>query len=391
MIWVLAILLILFLFGLGLTFGPALVNYQGYFLVVLESGTFQLSIFGFVVALALLFVATWLTILLFSRLIKMFSGSQTWLFGFGERKRKKAFATGLISLAEGDYIAARKNLLKVENHDFDGVNLLALAEAEAQLGNMEHARAIWQKAATNPKTQIAANLCILREMIATDRCKQALTYIDSLEDKLKSHSGVIRLWAKALALTGNYQRLNQKLPGWKKALGSEYDGWVLEASKGKFSEIASKQGANQLKETWHGLPRSVRKEPAQRAAYAQQLIRQGMFDEAERALVQGQKAGPHPTLLPLFRQLKSPQPTAAKKLLESWLKQDESNVELLSTLGELAYNSEDFALAEKALGKAIKLASNKHDILLMAKLKEAQKDNLHALELYKQSSTSSAN
>lgn len=370
---------------LGIVAGPALINYKGYFLVVLESGTFQLSIFGLLVSLMVLFLAGWLTLWTIRKLIRLTSGSQNWLFGLGQRKKQKAFKGGLISLAEGNYLEARRQFKKIEREDFDGINLLAAAEAEAQLNNKPEARTLWDKAARIEKTQVAAHLCILRDLIAENECKQALTYINNLSEKLKSNPAIIRLWARCLSNAQQFSQLKSMLPDWKKALGEEYSYWLLQSSKGEFAEIASKEGAIKLKQYWQSLPRAARKESAQRAAYAQQLIEQGMFEDAQTILVESQKSGPHPDLLPLFRQLKNPQPTAAKKLLESWLKQDDSDVEILSTLGELAFQSGDFVLAEKALSRAIKLANNKRDVLLMARIKEAQKDNLHALELYKQS------
>ena len=95
------------------------------------------------------------------------------------------------------------------------------------------------------------------------------------------------------------------------------------------------------------------------------------------------KTPPIPLLYNLFRELKNPNPTAAIKLLEKWLKTDDRNVDLLSTLGELAFNSGDQLLAEKVLSKAVKIDGQRRDVLLLARIKEAQQDNVHALELYK--------
>lgn len=382
---ILLLVLLIVIIIAGLSAGPALVNYDGYFLIVLESGTFQLSIFGLVFSMAVLFIGLWLLIILTRKLIRILSGSQDWLFGFSRRRKQKAFTLGLISLAEGNYIEARKNLIRIEQEDFDGLNLLALAEAEGQLDNKSAAREYWYQASQISKTQLAASLCLIRDHLAVDESKQALTNINSLSDKLKRNTSVIKLWARALEMNGDYAELKSNLPSWKKALTDEYDYWLLQASKGEFAEIASREGANMLKQKWQELPRASRKQPGQQAAYAKQLIDQGMYNDAELVLVEGQKRAPVPVLYNLFRELKSPDPTAAIKLLEKWLKVDDDNVDLLSTLGELALNSGDQLLAEKVLSKAVKLESQKRDVLLLAKIKEAQKDNLHALELYKKS------
>jgi HemY protein len=89
--------------------------------------------------------------------------------------------------------------------------------------------------------------------------------------------------------------------------------------------------------------------------------------------------------VPLFKQIKLPNPAGAIKKLESWLKKDDLNVELLSTLGHIAFNANDKLLAEKALAKAIKLGNRQEDLILMSSIKESQDDQKQALMLYKQS------
>ena len=201
----------------------------------------------------------------------------------------------------------------------------------------------------------------------------------------KNQTTVLKLWAQALGQAGKWQELKDKLKTWKKALGDDYPILMQQASKGSFAEIASKEGASQLKLNWQSLPRATRKDPAQQAAYIQQLIDQGMHSDAQQALVEYQKTEPQPLLVPLFKQVKLPNPAASIKKLEGWLKQDDMNVELLSTLGQLAFHANDLVLAEKALGKAIKLGNQQQDLLLMAQLKESQQQEHQALELYKQS------
>ncbi len=381
---ILLLVLLIAIIIAGLSAGPALVNYDGYFLIVLESGTFQLSIFGLIFSMVVLFISLWLLLILTKKLLRILAGSQDWLFSFSRRRKQKAFTLGLISLAEANYIEAKKSLVRIKDEDFDGLNLLALAEAEAQLDNKSAAREYWFQASTVSKTKLAATMCLIRDDLANENSKQALTNINQLSDKLKRNPSVIKLWARALEQDRNYSELKANLPGWKKALGDEYDYWLLQASKGQFAEIASREGANMLKQKWQELPRASRKEPGQRAAYAKQLIDQKMYVDAEQVLVEGQKSGPIPVLYNLFRELKNPNPTSAIKQLEKWLKSDDDNVDLLSTLGELALNSGDELLAEKALSKAVKLAGERRDVLLLAKIKEAQKDNVNALELYKQ-------
>ncbi|KTF07151.1 heme biosynthesis protein, partial [marine sediment metagenome] len=76
------------------------------------------------------------------------------------------------------------------------------------------------------------------------------------------------------------------------------------------------------------------------------------------------------------------------RLLESWIKQDEENVELYSTLGQVAFNSGDDVLAEKALLKASKMQSRKEDYLLLSAIVNASMNSHRPSALQRRTATS---
>ena len=254
-----------------------------------------------------------------------------------------------------------------------------------QLGQPEQAKRYWRMATTYEKSALAANSCLIRDALQHRQADDAITLIHKLSEKQQTQPPVIKLWAQALGQAGEWQELKNKLKGWKKALGDSYEPLMQQASKGNFAEIASKEGASQLKQNWQSLSRATRKDPAQQSAYIQQLIDQGMHADAELALVEYQSSSPHPLLVPLFKQIKLPNPASAIKKLEGWIKNDNLNVQLLSALGHIASHANDNVLAEKALNKAIKLGNQQEDLVLMASIKESQDDQQQALQLYKQS------
>jgi HemY protein len=358
---------------------------RGYVFIEFIGYAIEMNVMSLAVSCILIFIAllvfNWLLNLSFSAT----SGSRAWFGSFGSRKKQKAFTAGLLALAENNYLAAKEALAKIEDQDFDGINLLAAAQVEIQLGEPQKAKVLWRKASAIESSSLAANLCLIRHALQEGQADKALELITGLNDKQSKQALVIKLWAQSLADAGRWQELKDKLPTWKKALGPDYDIMMQQASKGNFAEIASKEGGAKLIESWLASPRSVRKDQGQQAAYIQQLIDQGMHSDAEQALVEHQRTAPEPLLIPLFKQIKLPNPSAGLKKLEGWLKNDENNVELLSTLGHLAYNANDLILAEKALSKAIKLGNRQQDLRLMASLKESQQDNLQALALFKQS------
>lgn len=374
---------------LGLFLGPELQEYDGYILIVMESGTLQLSVFGFLLSLVFITLAGWALFILSRYCFRVITGSSKWLSGLSARKRKLALTNGLTYIFSEDYEAAKTTLKKIENQDFDGINLLAAAQAENSLGNVANARELWHQASQYKPSFIAATVALCRSYLATGESGKALELIEELPEKHRSEPVVVKTWALCLEHARKWNELKERLPKWKKPLGKEFVLWQQKTAKGTFAEIASKEGAIELKKNWKALPRSSRKDVGQQAAYIQLLIEQGMHNDAEDLLVEYQKSKPIPQLLPLFRQLRLSNPAATIKKLKGWIKQDDTNGELYSILGNVAYYSKDNILAEKALSRAIKLTQQQQDILLLANIKEAQQDEHQALVLYKKSLTES--
>ncbi|WP_339719624.1 heme biosynthesis HemY N-terminal domain-containing protein [uncultured Paraglaciecola sp.] len=379
------IFLVLVILLISVVIAAMMFDDSGYVMVEFNGWVAEMNVWSLCLSLIAIFVGLMLINLLVKASLAAASGSKNWLGNWGSRKKQRAFTSGLIALAETNYQVARENFKKIENEDFDGINLLAAADAEIQLGQLEQAKRYWRMAKTYEKSALAANLCLIRDALQHYQSDEAITLIQSLSEKQQTQTAVLKLWAQALGQAGKWQELKEKLKGWRKALGDDYEALMQQASKGNFAEIASKEGAEQLKQNWQSLPRSTRKDPAQQAAYIQQLIDQGMHFDAEQALLECQTSSPHPLLLPLFKQIKLPNPAGSIKKLETWLKKDDLNVELLSTLGHIAFNANDKLLAEKALAKAIKLGNRQEDLVLMSSIKESQDDQKQALMLYKQS------
>jgi len=379
------ILIVFVLLLILLVIGAMIFDDRGYVFIEFIGYAIEMNVMSLAISVILVFTGLQLFNWFINATVNAASGSRSWLGNIGQRKKQKLFRQGLIALAENNYHAAKEALGKIENDDFDGINLLAAAQVEIQLAQPQNARALWHKAAAVESSSLAAKLCLIRDALQENQADNALAIIETLNNKQLNQSVVIKLWAQALVQAGLWQELKTKLPGWKKALGQDYAALSQQTSMGNFAEIASKEGATQLMQSWQALPRSARKDPGQQAAYIQQLIDQGMHSDAEKALVEFQKSAPHPLLVPLFKQIKLPNPAAAIKKLEAWLKQDDSDIELLSALGHLAYRANDQELAEKALSRAIKLGNRQQDLRLMAELKESQNNQQQALHLYKQS------
>ncbi|MCY7296259.1 heme biosynthesis HemY N-terminal domain-containing protein [Alteromonas sp. a30] len=382
-------LLIVFLLAImaagGLYIGPHIAANKGYVLIAWQSYTIEMT----AISAALIVLAVWIGLWFLKKLLKsalgLVSGSRNWLSGRSQRRLQQAFRSGLIALNEGNLEQARTQLKKATGADFSGLNYLALAQVERQLGHEDKAIEAWQNARNNNASVVAASIQLSRHYLSHQQPDEALLILAQLNNTHQVNPQVIEQYAQALVAKKQWVTLSKKLNDWKKHLSKDQlQRWQEHAAQGTYAEIASKEGAYQLKAMWEQQPRKARADVANQVAYVKQLLSQSMYQDAEAALVSFQKKVLINELFPLFKTLRLPNPTASIKLIESWLKKDPDNPELLSTLGYLAYQAGDFELAEKVLRKAMSLRNDKHDVLLLAKVKENQHDSKGALALYKQ-------
>jgi HemY protein len=376
---------LLVLLVIGLLAGPFLLEYQSTVVIAIDKWVIEMSVMSLVAIILLsclvVLIAAWIIL----KLVSTLSGSQKWFSGWSDRKHDKAFTQGLVALDEANYIEADKQLSAVGDGKFAGVELLAAAQAANNLGDPDKAVGLWEKAQKEKASRLAATIHLIEHHIKQGQPDEAIVLITELTDKEQKNKRVVALRVQALANSGQWQTLKDNLSGWKKQLSTEdYQYWMKQTAQGFYAELASREGANPLKQYWQSLPRKTRNDPAQQSAYVEQLIGQAMFADAEASLLSFQTKQPHSLLVPLFRQLRLTNPTASIKRLEEWLKKDSENAELLSVLGQVAFNTKDWSLAERALAKAIRLTSDNKDILLLARIKE-QQDPSQALALYKQS------
>ena len=383
--WLAIALAVLAAFVVALIVGPMILGDKGYVLISLGETAVEMTVISFCILVIGAVIAWYVLSRLTLWALSLITGSHRWFGTLGERKRKRAFYDGLHAMAAGDIELAQKSLGKTTNGDFEGVNYLASAQIALTSGELNKARYFLEQASDYANAKVAATVMQARIDISEGKHIEALEKLNALDEKDQENKQVIRLKAQILAELGKWQELQNKLSGWRKALAKEdYKAWSQRIAKGKFAEIASKQGAVELKSYWEDLPRKMRNDDIYQAAYVQQLLDQGMHSDAQTLLVEWQKRGPNSSLFPLFTQLNIPDSSPSLRLLESWIKKDEKNIELYSTLGQVAFNSGDDVLAEKALLKATKMASRKEDLLLLSAISERQHDTATALQLYKE-------
>ncbi len=374
---------LLILFFIGLLFGHAAIGEKGRIFIAMGDLRIQMSVVSAGISLLIGFIVSIFLWWAIKRLIRMVAGSRNWFGVLSRRKQSKALFNAINACALGDYENAHKFINKTFPGDFDGANYILAADIDRRLNNGKNIENLLSIAETFPPSQASAKTQQAAWCLQQHQFKQAESILESIDAKSQQYAVVVRLWLSVLAALGKWDKVKEKLRVHKKVLGDDYVQWAQQAVQGEFSEIASKHGANALKEKWASLPRTAKKDIANQIVYVQLLIDQGLSQEAEPILVELAKKSRNPAFHGLFKQLKHPNPYHAMRLVESWIKVDSDNAQLYSVLSHLAFNSGDYELAEKAIRKALELANKPEDARLLARLLEKQNAFEKANNVYK--------
>lgn len=374
---------LLILFFTGLLFGHAAIGEKGRIFIAMGEWRIQMTVVSAVISFIIAFVVLTVVWWAIKRTFRMIAGSRNWFGVLSKRKQNKALFNAINACAIGDYHSAQKYINKTFPGDFDGANYMLAADIDRRINSASNVENLLSIAETFPESEAAAKTQQAAWLLQQHQFKSAETVLESIDTKSQQQAVVVRLWLSVLAALGKWDVVKEKLATHKKILGDDYVHWAQQAVQGEFAEIASKQGANALKEKWAALPRAAKKDIANQIVYVQLLIDQGLSTEAEPILVELAKKSRNPAFHGLFKQLKHPSPHQAIRLIESWIKNDMENAQLYSVLAHLAYNSGDNELAEKAVRKALGLASQPEDGRLLARLLEKQNAFEKANNVYK--------
>jgi HemY protein len=376
------ILLIVIIF-IALFFGHILIDLPGMVVIAFPETVYQMKMSSaLIIALVFVFLL-WLSIWLFRRSINLLSGSKNWFGSFSQRQQQRAFHRALNAYFTGDYELALKQVEKSFGGDFAGTNYMLAADIEERIHQGKGVDALLTHAQLEEPTRVSAIIKQAQLALVHAEPEKCLDALDQLSIKEQKQTEVVQLRLQALAKLNRWTEVKDVIGDNKKLIGEQYLNWAQQATHGEFADIASKQGANALKEKWSNLSRAAKKDVSNQICYIQLLLDQGLSAEAETVLVEFAKKHMHEAYWGLFKQLNHASPSAAIKFVEHNIKGQPDDARLYSVLAHLAYNSSDYSLAERAITKALELEKNEQDLLLLATILEHDQSFEKANKLYR--------
>jgi HemY protein len=377
------IIVILVCLLIAILFGYHLESIQGRVIIDLSGTIIQLSLLGSFIVFLLSFAVAVVAFWLIRKLIRAVSGSRTWLGAFSSRSQQKAFYASINAMLMNESQQARKLIAKTVNGDFKGSNYLIAAELESQAGNSEQAQAYLIQAMDYPDAEPLAIMKQAELKLSANQAEEAMNLLSNIEGKIRNSKAFVMLKLNILQGLSDWPQIESLAKENKKLLGDDYVVWASQWTQGEFSAIASKHGANALKQHWQELSRAERKDVANQVSYIKLLIEQGQSAEAEKELLNFASKRKYQGYWDLFKQLNHANPVKAMNFIEHEIKKSPDDAELYSVLANLAYNTNDIELAHKAINKAVELHDSPLDKALLAAILEKKSEFQQANTLYK--------
>ncbi len=337
-----ALILIALLLGVGVV--AIIETDPGYLLLAYGQYTLESSLWVGLLLFALFTLLLYGLIALLRRLVGGQKSLSGWLSSRRARQAARLTNRGLVNFIEGNWVKARRELLRgAHSNDTPLVNYLLAARASAQLGEFEQSEQHLVAAAqSSTAAKIAVALARAEIQLQAGHYQQA---VDALQEARRSpgrYPQALALLQRAYAGLGDGAALAELLPLLKKhrvlnadevqRLESEAFGQALQQA----GDLARGATLDSLCDTWNKMPTAVRGNAAMTRRYAGLLVAMGGHALAEKTILRALKGGWDSELVRVYGYVQSDNMRRQLSHAESWLASHPEDAQLFLCLGRLA-------------------------------------------------------
>lgn len=383
------LLVLLALWGFGIILPDS-----GYVLVILGEKSLETSLwFACFASLAIAFV--WWMATRFVHVSWSLAQRLTDFFVFGSTERaSKRAASGLIDLLSGDWLQARKKLLRTATKvESPLVNYLAAARASYELGDQEEAVKILSEAQKKYTTfAVPIGVAQSKMEMSNGRYEQAKTILLRLQQKAPKNPLVINSLRELYEVRQDWVGLSEIFPLVKKyKVCSVADTMMMESSvmlgqlklaSDSAHMLAIADRLQLLRKAWAKVPAYQQRVPRVVAAYAQTLIDNLQDQEAELILRKTLDKTWDESLIDLYGLLRATDITDAIRTAEIWLKYYPQSPNLLRALGRLNLRNHLWGLARDYFQRSLVVQQNAETYAELARLLNSLGDTQKCMEVY---------
>lgn len=370
----------------GMILGPMVVGQKGYVLVVMDDYSIETSVLAMVMILLIFYAALQVVEWFLVNLFTLWGRTRHW-FGWRRRRvaRKKSLS-GVLALAEGDFIEAEK--LSVRNaplSEMPLLNYLTAAEAAQQRGRVSQRDNYLQLAEDKYGTQLAVHATRLRLLLDNGEYEEALAYLNNQSAAMRNESALLRHSYLIYQQLGEWQLLldNLVLLAKRKLLpAEESERLTRQAHQGLMSEQLQLKGTEGLQRYWQKLPRALKADNLLFVEYVRLMQSKDGFETVAPEVIKRIKKQGDEALLGLLPQGRDEDAEALLSQLSPLVKQGSDNGALYACLGQLASQARQWSQAKEMLQQAVNLTPTVELYHLLAAAQQQLGEPTGALDSY---------
>lgn len=358
--------------------------------VSLGESTYEMSLWFFIVAIIFLGLGVYFVLKIVRTFLGGVSGSVRWLKGNKDKRAQRRTHAGLIHFVEGDWGAAKKDLISAaKDSDQPLVHYLVAAKSAHELGRVEETAFLLEQAEkAAPENSLSIKLSQARMLMTDERYKESRSLLEAVVKKYEKHPVILDLLSQVYIQLNDWESLIAILPRLKTANvvnASELDVLEEKAILSFMDQLASdnRVNKNSLDELWSGLNKKLKQNSKVVGLYATFLHRFDRDDEAEGLVREALNRKWYDGLVELYGRLQPSDKKRQLKTAQLWLKQHPDNTHLLYALGMLSMRNELWGQARDYYESCLKLRAEPRIHAQLATLARQMGDVKKTNEHYK--------
>ena len=285
--------------------------------------------------------------------------------GVVSRRAQSRSMDGLVDFIEGNWLAARKKLVRHAGKSVSPlVNYLAAARSAYEVNDFDGALELLHKAERAPgSSALAVALTQARMQLGSQRFEQCLATLKRIRRIAPTHPVVLDLLTSVYLSLGDYEALEELLPQLRE-LGIRKSEALESLEITVFSRLLAPAKVPpgdprvRLDEVWQRMPARLHKHPEIQAVYAMALNRMGAELEAEPLLRKSLQQQWQSEWIDLYGRIAGADIKAQLQQLERWQVARDPDPVLLCALGRLSLRNQLWGRARDYFRQSLELQAS---------------------------------
>lgn len=279
---------------------------------------------------------------------------------YRQKRAKAQTEAGFKALTLGDYHEASRLLHKGASlSELPWVNYLFAAKAaQAEKDYHERDVCLAKAAACLPKNDAMIKMTACEFALQEGDWDKTLSLLQDLEKQLPDHPHVVELLKDVYLYQENWEQLHALLPKIKRAHLLSHEAFDQLESKiwHGLLQTATKERSDHLDALWKQIPPYLQAQPDLIKRYVTGLVDQGKTQAAEKILHRALDKNWDESLIKYYGEIEPLHPKKTLSILEKWLKTHADSPNLLSQLGRLSDQCDEWEKAQRYYEASLRLA-----------------------------------